>query len=73
MEFLIASAALTLKEEGATFLSLSGAPLARLQLQIVLDRLSRRFPTLRLADGPDAVLWKDGLGTRGLSRLSVRW
>ncbi|MGW8375290.1 DUF2156 domain-containing protein [Streptomyces sp. ODS28] len=29
MEFLIASAALTFKEEGAEFLSLSGAPLAR--------------------------------------------
>ncbi|WP_433272079.1 bifunctional lysylphosphatidylglycerol flippase/synthetase MprF [Actinosynnema sp. CS-041913] len=44
MEFLIASAAMTLKEEGAGFLSLSGAPLARLDrggrpcgLQRVLD------------------------------------
>ncbi|WP_222598599.1 bifunctional lysylphosphatidylglycerol flippase/synthetase MprF [Lentzea tibetensis] len=44
MEFLIASAALTLREEGAEFLSLSGAPLARLDrgerpraLQRVLD------------------------------------
>ncbi|MER6319134.1 cytochrome P450 [Streptomyces sp. NPDC001581] len=50
-----------------------GAPLARLQLQIVLERLVRRFPTLRLAPGPDAVVWKDGLGTRGLSRLRVEW
>ncbi len=44
MEFLIASAASSLKEEGARFLSLSGAPLARLDrgerpraLQRVLD------------------------------------
>ncbi|KOU64287.1 MULTISPECIES: cytochrome P450 [Streptomyces] len=50
-----------------------GAPLARLQLQTVLERLMRRFPTLRLAAGPDAVVWKDGLGTRGLARLLVDW
>ncbi|MET9569602.1 cytochrome P450 [Streptomyces virginiae] len=50
-----------------------GAPLARLQLQIVLERLMRRFPTLRTASGPDAVVWKDGLGTRGLARLLVDW
>ncbi|MFJ8504882.1 cytochrome P450 [Streptomyces avermitilis] len=50
-----------------------GAPLARLQLQIVLDRLLRRFPTLRLASGPDPFVWKDGQGTRGLSRLLVDW
>ncbi|CAM5563573.1 cytochrome P450 [Streptomyces aurantiogriseus] len=50
-----------------------GAPLARLQLRIVLERLLRRFPTLRLASGPDAVEWKGGLGTRGLARLSVEW
>ncbi|MFJ2598670.1 cytochrome P450 [Streptomyces erythrochromogenes] len=50
-----------------------GAPLARLQLQIVLERLTRRFPTLRTAPGPDAVVWKDGHGTRGLARLRVEW
>ncbi|WP_198962025.1 bifunctional lysylphosphatidylglycerol flippase/synthetase MprF [Pseudonocardia sp. MH-G8] len=51
MEFLIASAALRLQEEGAAYLSLSAAPLARLGrdepserselLQRVLDRLGR--------------------------------
>ncbi|MCS7480693.1 bifunctional lysylphosphatidylglycerol flippase/synthetase MprF [Umezawaea endophytica] len=48
MEFLIASAATTLKAEGALFLSLSGAPLARLDrgerpcgLQRVLDFTGR--------------------------------
>jgi cytochrome P450 len=51
-----------------------GAPLARLQVQIVVDRLLRRFPGLRLATGPDdPVVWKDGLGTRGLARLRVAW
>ncbi|MFJ1569010.1 cytochrome P450 [Streptomyces erythrochromogenes] len=50
-----------------------GAPLARLQLQIVLERLTRRIPTLRTAPGPDAVVWKDGHGTRGLARLRVEW
>jgi lysylphosphatidylglycerol synthetase-like protein (DUF2156 family) len=47
-EFLIASAALRFQEEGATLLSLSGAPLARLDrgdrpdaLQRLLDQISR--------------------------------
>ncbi|WP_371524542.1 cytochrome P450 [Streptomyces sp. NBC_01283] len=48
-----------------------GAPLARLQLRIVLERLPQRFPALRLADVPEPVVWKDGLGIRGLSRLLV--
>jgi phosphatidylglycerol lysyltransferase len=47
MEFLIATAALTLRAEGARFVSLSGAPLARLDrgerpsvLQCLLDRIA---------------------------------
>ncbi|MEU7282892.1 cytochrome P450 [Streptomyces sp. NPDC045431] len=51
-----------------------GAPLAKLQVQIVLERLLRRFPELRPAAGaPEPVVWKDGLLTRGLSRLLVEW
>jgi cytochrome P450 len=50
-----------------------GAPLARLQLQIVLGQLLSRFPSLRLSTRPDAVGWKDGLATRGLWRLMVEW
>ncbi|WKX68651.1 cytochrome P450 [Streptomyces sp. XD-27] len=50
-----------------------GAPLARLQLQIVFGRLVRRFPHLRFADVPEPAVWKDGMGTRGLSRLLVDW
>ncbi|MDQ1039018.1 cytochrome P450 [Streptomyces sp. V3I8] len=50
-----------------------GAPLARLQVRIVLERLLHRFPTLRLADGDSPFVWKDGLATRGLARLRVAW
>ncbi|SFD53051.1 cytochrome P450 [Streptomyces aidingensis] len=50
-----------------------GAPLARLQLRVVLERLLRRFPALRLAAGPEPAVWKEGLSTRGLARLSVEW
>lgn len=53
-----------------------GAPLARVQVQVVLEQLLRRFPGLRLAepgpDGPPAV-WKQGLSIRGLTRLRVEW
>jgi len=44
MEFLIATAALTFREEGARFVSLSGAPLAR------LDRGERPSALQRLLD-----------------------
>ncbi|MEY9848079.1 phosphatidylglycerol lysyltransferase [Streptacidiphilus sp. BW17] len=44
MEFLIASAALQFKEEGAEFLSLSGAPLAR------IDRGEQAVPLQRVLD-----------------------
>jgi phosphatidylglycerol lysyltransferase len=41
MEFLIASAALAIRDEGGEFLSLSGAPLARLDRGAPADRLQR--------------------------------
>jgi phosphatidylglycerol lysyltransferase len=44
MEFLIATAALTFREEGANFVSLSGAPLAR------LDRGEQACAAQRLVD-----------------------
>lgn len=50
-----------------------GAPLARMQVQTALARLSYRFPGLRLASDHDAVAWKDGLAIRGLTRLLVTW
>lgn len=50
-----------------------GAPLARLQTGTALVRLFERFPRLRLSDEEAAVSWKDGLLTRGLTRLVVVW
>jgi cytochrome P450 len=50
-----------------------GAPLARLQLRTALEVLFRRLPKLRVAPGEDAVVWKSGLLTRGLARLTVEW
>ena len=50
-----------------------GAALARLQVQIVVERLLSRFPAARVAPVADPVVWKEGLGTRGLSRLAVAW
>jgi cytochrome P450 len=50
-----------------------GAPLARLQMQIILEQLIKHFPALRLADCPEPVKWKDGLATRGLLQLMVDW
>ena len=50
-----------------------GAHLARTQLSVVLARLAQRFPALRLASVPDPVSWKQGIATRGPSRLMVTW
>ncbi|GAA1542623.1 cytochrome P450 [Dactylosporangium maewongense] len=50
-----------------------GAPLARMQVRTALSRMIARFPGLALAPGPDAVRWKDGLTTRGLTHLHVTW
>ena len=50
-----------------------GAPLARMEAQIALDALIRRFPELRLAGPVDQLHWGhgDGLVLRGLSALPV--
>ncbi|MGJ5891615.1 cytochrome P450 [Streptomyces niveiscabiei] len=50
-----------------------GAPLVVLQLRTALARLRHRFPALRLSPRQDAVVWHEGLATRGLSRLLVEW
>lgn len=50
-----------------------GAPLARLQMTIVIRRLLQRFPSLCLANGSESVAWKEGHSTRGLSQLLVAW
>jgi cytochrome P450 len=48
-----------------------GAALARLEGQIVLDRLLERFPTWELVD--DAPTYRDSLTLRGLVDLKVRF
>ncbi|HTX62308.1 MAG TPA: cytochrome P450, partial [Acidimicrobiales bacterium] len=45
-----------------------GAPLARLEAQIALRALVRRFPALGLAGEP---VWKDNVVLRGIQRLDV--
>ena len=48
-----------------------GAPLARLEGQIALTTLFRRFPTLQLAVEPEALRWRKNLIVRGLEALPV--
>ncbi|HEY6794857.1 MAG TPA: cytochrome P450 [Kineosporiaceae bacterium] len=50
-----------------------GAPLARLELQLVLDGLLRRFPSLRLATPAEEVPWKPGLIARCPQALYATW
>lgn len=48
-----------------------GASLARLEGQIAISTLLRRFPDLRLSVPPTAVRWRPGLLLRGLEALPV--
>ncbi len=48
-----------------------GAPLARLEGQIAIGTLVRRFPGLRLAVSPEALQWRGGLVLRGVKALPV--
>lgn len=50
-----------------------GVHLARLELQVALDRLLRRFPGLRLDVAADDLRWRSGMFIRGLWELPVRW
>jgi len=50
-----------------------GAPLARLELQAVFERLIPRFPTLRLAVPVDQLRTRRDLLTGGLAELPVTW
>ena len=48
-----------------------GAPLARLEGQIAINTLLRRFPDLRLAVPRQALRRRPGLGLRGLVSLPL--
>lgn len=48
-----------------------GAPLARMEGQIALMTLFRRFPNLRLAQAPESLRWRKSLIVRGLVELPV--
>jgi len=48
-----------------------GAPLARIEGQIVFEELLRRFPRWSLEPGP--LVWRTNLGLRGLTALPVNF
>ena len=50
-----------------------GAPLARVELQVALASLLRRFPRLELAVAEAELEWKLGRFIRGVRALPVRW
>jgi cytochrome P450 len=50
-----------------------GAPLARLELNVALSALLRRFPALRLAVPFEELRWVTGLAVDGPETLPVTW
>jgi cytochrome P450 len=50
-----------------------GAQLARVELQVALEALLERFPSLRLSLPLDEIPWKTGLLVRGPKQLLVEW
>lgn len=50
-----------------------GAPLSRIELQAVLERLLPRFPTLRLAIPIEQLKMRDDVLIRGMAELPVTW
>jgi cytochrome P450 len=50
-----------------------GAPLARVELQVVLATLARRLPGLRLAVEPAELRVKQGLIVVGFEQVPVAW
>ncbi|MEU4385501.1 cytochrome P450 [Promicromonospora sp. NPDC023805] len=58
---------------GAGAHSCLGQALARTELQVALETLLRRLPTLELAVGVDELERVEGLAVGGLSKLPVQW
>jgi len=50
-----------------------GAPLARIELQVVFSQLVQRFPSMRLAVGVEELRFNTGVLTGGLLELPVTW
>ncbi len=50
-----------------------GAPLARMELQVILGSLVDRFPGLRLAVPVEELPWKTGKIIRSLQELPIAW
>ncbi|GAB2697040.1 cytochrome P450 [Kitasatospora kifunensis] len=50
-----------------------GAWLARMELELALNRLAQRLPQLRLAVPVDRITWRTGLLTRSPQTLPVTW
>lgn len=51
----------------------AGAPLARLELQVLFEAVLERFPGLSLAVGPDELQPRTNLLTGGLTTVPVTW
>ncbi|MEU0564911.1 cytochrome P450 [Nonomuraea sp. NPDC005983] len=50
-----------------------GAPLARIELQVVFSQLAARFPTLKLGCAPEELSFNAHVLTGGLTALPVTW
>jgi cytochrome P450 len=50
-----------------------GAHMARMELQVALGTVVRRFPNLRLGVAEEDLPWKSGLIARGVKKLPVVW
>src|SRR5262245_51873937 len=50
-----------------------GAPLARIELQVVLSQLTPRVPTLQLTVGVEELTMRSDVLVGGLTELPVRW
>jgi cytochrome P450 len=48
-----------------------GASLARMEAQIAISTLLRRFPDLHLAEAPESLHWHRGVFLRGLEKLPL--